>query len=106
MKEIGWVNTPRLARTGSSTPPSFIIAWPSLGAVQGVAGARMMSTSSNSFSTVGAILAAEALRLDVPRARQQRARHQALARVGIEILRPRCAAAAGGAAPPSMAVMT
>ena len=52
MNEIGWVKRPRLARTGSSTPPSFIITWPSLGAVQGVAGASMMSTSSNSFSTL------------------------------------------------------
>ena len=38
---------------------------------------------------LGAIVAAETLRLDVPGAGQQRARHEALARVGIEILRPR-----------------
>ena len=51
MKEIGWVNRPRLARTGSSTPPMVIVTWPSLGALHGVAGASTMSTSSNSFST-------------------------------------------------------
>ncbi len=65
------------------------MTWPILGAVQGVAGARMMSTSAEQLLHLGAVVAAEALCLDVPGAGQQRARHEALARVGIEVLRPR-----------------
>ena len=42
---------PRLARTGSSTPSSTKVCWPIFGAVQGVAGARITSTSLNNSST-------------------------------------------------------
>ena len=51
MKEIGWVKMPRLARTGSSASPNMNVCWPISGAVHGVAGATMASTSSNSLST-------------------------------------------------------
>ena len=49
INEIGWVYRPRLAHTGNSTSSSMKACWPISGAVQGVAGARMASTSSNSF---------------------------------------------------------
>ncbi len=63
MNEIGWVWMPILARTGSSTPSSMKLSWPSFGAVQGVAGARITSTDWNSSSTLRAVPAAEFLRL-------------------------------------------
>jgi hypothetical protein len=42
---------PILGRTGISTPSSTMVCWPMRGAVQGVAGARMMSTVRNSSMT-------------------------------------------------------
>src|SRR3954454_8695580 len=51
MNEIGWVWMPMLARTGSSTPSSTNVVWPSLGATHGVAGAMITSTDLNSSST-------------------------------------------------------
>src|SRR5437867_993897 len=51
MNEIGWVWMPIFARTGSSTPSSTKFTWPSLGAMQGVAGATITSTDLNSSST-------------------------------------------------------
>src|ERR1700722_18693534 len=81
IKEIGWVWTPILARTGNSTPSSTKFTCPSFGATQGVAGARRTSTDLNSSATC---------------ARYQRRNHracdQAITHRGIEILRP-CAQA-------------
>ena len=87
-----------------STPSSTNVCWPISGAVQGVAGARIASTSSNSRSTLLAIPAAEFLRLDDQRRRHHGAGDQPVAHVGIEIggrvrSRSRCSAA------PSVVVM-
>ena len=48
MNEIGWVKMPMFGRTGNSTPSSTNVFCPISGAEQGVAGAIMASTVSNS----------------------------------------------------------
>jgi hypothetical protein len=51
MNEMGCVKMPMLGRNGTSAPSSIMVCWPSAGAVNGVAGARIASTPSNTFST-------------------------------------------------------
>ena len=87
MKEIGWVWMPILARTGSSTPSSTKVTWPSFGATQGVAGAMITSTDLEQLQHLGAIPAAEFLRAVDQRRRDHRAREQAVAHRRIEIIR-------------------
>ena len=43
MNEIGWVNTPRLARSGTATPSSSSVVCPSSGARTGVAGEMIVA---------------------------------------------------------------
>ena len=83
---------PRLARTGSSTPSSTKVCWPIFGAVHGVAGAMITSTSANSVEHLLAIPAAEFLRLDHQRGRHHGAGDQPVAHRGIEVARARAQA--------------
>ena len=76
---------PMLGRSGTSAPSSIMVCWPMRGAGNGVAGARMASTDSNSRSICVAIPAAELLRLDHERPRHHRPGDEPVAHGRLEI---------------------
>ena len=97
---------PRLARTGNSAPSSMNVCWPISGAVHGVAGARIASTSANSLST-----SPRYQRRNFCALRHQRGRHHGAGDQPVAHRRDRnraraCAAAARCRLAPSLAVMT
>ena len=88
MNEIGCVNTPILARTGSVTPSRTKWVWPPFGARQGVVGARITSTPPNKSSTASRYQRRKRCARSTKGGREHRPGDQAVAHRRVEILRP------------------